>query len=245
VAEAAYPLESVSAPKQFRSERTLLRILAAAEALIAEKGIADASIPEIVRRAGSSVGGFYARFKDKTELLRALEERFFADVSQRLDALADRERWSGAPIPVIVRACVTDLVSVTLQRANLIAAFFSHTARDGTTRCEALGFQHRVSEKISQLLLERRGEIQHPQPELAIDLGVQFAFGLMFGCVVNREFRAAGIPLGEAELCREIERNFLCYLGVQTSPPQATSGAETACPRSEVTQASKIRGLMR
>jgi AcrR family transcriptional regulator len=48
----------VARPKQARSEETLQRLLEAAEALIEEKGLADASIPEIVRRAGSSVGGF-------------------------------------------------------------------------------------------------------------------------------------------------------------------------------------------
>jgi hypothetical protein len=53
-------LESVARPKQARSEQTLQRILDAAEGLIEEKGLADASIPEIVRRAGSSVGGFCA-----------------------------------------------------------------------------------------------------------------------------------------------------------------------------------------
>ena len=68
----------MSEPKQPRSERTQERLLRAAEKLILEKGLADASVPEIARRAGSSVGGFYARFPDKDALLRALEERFFA-----------------------------------------------------------------------------------------------------------------------------------------------------------------------
>ena len=54
-------LASVTAPKQARSEQTLYRLLDAAQELIAAKGLADVSIPEIVRRAGSSVGGFYGR----------------------------------------------------------------------------------------------------------------------------------------------------------------------------------------
>jgi AcrR family transcriptional regulator len=70
------PLASVSVPKQARSEQTLIRLLDAAESLIRDKGLGAVSVPEIVSRAGSSVGGFYARFKDKDELLLALEERF-------------------------------------------------------------------------------------------------------------------------------------------------------------------------
>src|SRR4029077_14801889 len=90
------PLQTVAGPKQARSERTLKRLLDAAEVLIEEKGHAAVSIPEIARRARSSVGGFYARFRDKNELLRALEERHFMEVWQRLDALADARRWANA-----------------------------------------------------------------------------------------------------------------------------------------------------
>ena len=102
----AAPLETVVGPKQARSERTLYRLLDAAEALIAEKGLAEVSIPEIVRRARSSVGGFYARFRDKNELLRALEERFYRELSVRLDDLVDEERWSGAPTEAIPSSSV-------------------------------------------------------------------------------------------------------------------------------------------
>jgi hypothetical protein len=67
--------------------------------------------PEIARRAGSSVGGFYARFRDKDELLRALEERHFLELSQRLEALADARRWQNAPTRLIVEAAVAELVT--------------------------------------------------------------------------------------------------------------------------------------
>src|SRR5437868_6332491 len=103
-------LLTVSGPKQARSERTLYRLLDVAEALIVEEGLGGLSIPEVARRAGSSVGGFYARFRDKNELLRALEERFFREVQVRLDALADERRWEGAPVTAIVEAAVEELV---------------------------------------------------------------------------------------------------------------------------------------
>ena len=94
--QAQHPrLETVARPKQARAERTLHRLLDAAEGLIEERGLGDVSIPEIVRRARSSVGGFYARFRDKNELLRALEERFFqraAPAPRTADARRDLGR---------------------------------------------------------------------------------------------------------------------------------------------------------
>lgn len=213
--ERSRRLRSVAAPKQARSEETLRRLLDAAEALIAEKGLADASIPEIVRRGRSSVGGFYARFRDKNALLRALEERFFVELDGRLEALAQPERWSRAPLPVIVAACADELVTVVRTRHHLIAAFLHRGLHDPDFRRDALRFRRKVSERLGSLLLPRRSALRHPEPEIAIDLGVQSAMALMLQHVLYGETRAVGRALPRAELVREITRAFLAYLGVQ------------------------------
>ncbi|HME68484.1 MAG TPA: TetR/AcrR family transcriptional regulator [Myxococcota bacterium] len=211
-------LESVVTPKQARSEETLRRILEAAESLIEEKGLADASIPEIVRRAGSSVGGFYARLQDKNALLRALEERFFSDLSERLERLADAQRWRAASLPEIVAACAEELVCVTRQRRNLIQAFLFRASQDPEFQHAALRFRNRASKRISQLLLQRHEEFRHPDPLVAIDLAVQLGFGLMFQMVLAGELRAGGRALGDAELKKELQVNFLRYLGSDADP---------------------------
>jgi AcrR family transcriptional regulator len=207
------PLRSVARPKQARSEQTLLRILDAAEALIEEKGLADASIPEIVRRARSSVGGFYARFRDKNELLRALEERFFGQLRERVDELSDPERWVGAAVPEIVRRHVQELVETFRARQALIAAFLTRAARDPEFMEEGLRFRRDVSRRFCALLLTRREEISHPEPGTAIDLGVQLAFGLMHQMVAFGDIRVGDRRLSDAELVDELTRNFLAYVG--------------------------------
>ena len=200
-------------PKQPRSERTQERLLRAAEKLILEKGLADASVPEIARRAGSSVGGFYARFPDKDALLRALEERFFGEMLVRVAKLADAGRWGDAPIAEIASACAGELVTVFRERRNLIAAFLHTSTRDPALLADAIRFRSATAERIATLLLPRRGELRHPDPRLAIDLGVQFAFALMLQLVVVGDVRAGGRVLGDRELQAEIERNFLAYIG--------------------------------
>jgi len=187
--------------------------LRAAEKLILEKGLADASVPEIVRRAGSSVGGFYARFPDKDALLRALEERFFAEMLTRVAKLADAGRWGDAPIAVIASACAGELVAVFRERRNLIAAFLHTSTRDPELLADAIRFRAATAEHIATLLLPRRHELRHPDPRLAIDLGVQFAFALMLQLVVVGDVRAGGRVLSDRELQAEIERNFLAYIG--------------------------------
>ena len=207
-------LRTVAGPKQARSERTLQRLLDAAEALIKEKGHAAVSIPEIARRAGSSVGGFYARFRDRQELLRALEERHFIELSQRLEALADARRWENAPTSRIVEAAVAELVNSTRERRHMIAAFLVRAIEDPVIRAGGLRFRKTVEERISALLLTRRAEMNHPDPAVAIDLGIQTAFALMQQHVLIEETQARGHALSDEELRRELTIMFLRYVGI-------------------------------
>jgi len=214
---ATLPLQTVAGPKQARSERTQKRLLDAAEALIDEKGHAAVSIPEIARRAGSSVGGFYARFRDKNELLRALEERHFIEVWQRLEALADARRWQNARTADIVEAAVAELVTVTRERRRLIAAFLVSAMQDRVIREGGLRFRRRIEERISALLLSRRAEMNHPEPALAIDLAIQTAFAVMNQHVLLEETEVGGRALSDDDLRRELTTMFLRYVGL-TSP---------------------------
>jgi len=220
----AFPLQTVAGPKQARSERTLQRLLDAAQTLIEEKGHAAVSIPEIARRARSSVGGFYARFRDKNELLRALEERHFIEVWQRLEALADARRWENVSTAQMVEAAVSELVSVTRERRRLIAAFLVSAIQDPVIREGGLRFRRRVEERIRALLLPRRSEMDHPDPALAIDLGVQTAFALMNHHVLIEKTEAGGRPVSDEELQRELTTMFLRYVGIARSRRTALKG---------------------
>lgn len=214
VAELLDGLTSVVRPRQARSLETLERLLDAAEEIIEEKGLADASIPEIVRRGGSSVGGFYARFHDKAELLRALEERFFNDLYRRLDRLADASRWGHARLGEILQACADELVRVTRQRGRLIRAFFFRASQEVEFHLDALRFRTRVAERLGDLLTNREERIAHPDPRLAIDVAVQLAFGLVFQLVIGGDLRAGGRVLSDEEMAREIVRVASRYLGL-------------------------------
>jgi AcrR family transcriptional regulator len=192
----------------------LRRLLDAAERLIEEKGLAEVSVPDIARRAGSSVGGFYARFRDKNELLRALEERFFGELLLRVARLSEPSRYEGASLAQIVRACVAELVGTFRERRVLIRAFLFRGLSDPEFIGDALRFRRRVSDRIAALLLGRRDEIAHRDPALAIELGIQLAFGLMHQFVVFGEVRAGGRRLSESALVDELTRTLCAHLGI-------------------------------
>lgn len=213
-------LRTVSEPKQARSEETLRRLLNAAEALIVEKGHRAVSIPDIARRADSSVGGFYARFRDKNELLRALEERHFQELSERVERLADPLRWAGADTAAIVEAAVAELVAITREKRPIIAAFLANALEDPVLLEGGLRFRRSVEERLSVLFLSRRDEMSHPEPALAIELAIQTAFAIMQQHVLIEETRAQGRALSDDELRREITTLVLRYVGIEPRRPR-------------------------
>ena len=85
--------EFVQPPKQARSQRTLERIASAALELIAEQGVEATTVAQIVSRAGSSIGSFYARFEGKHELMHYLEERVWSDARARWDDAVASDTW--------------------------------------------------------------------------------------------------------------------------------------------------------
>lgn len=69
-----------------RREATRERLLDAALAIFAERGVIGSSVEDICDRAGFTRGAFYSNFADKAELVDALVEREHARVVASLDA---------------------------------------------------------------------------------------------------------------------------------------------------------------
>lgn len=71
---------------QARSRETVERILAAAGALVAQRGADAATMTEIAQRAGVAMGSLYQYFPDKAGVMAALFEQHAAAVRARLTA---------------------------------------------------------------------------------------------------------------------------------------------------------------
>lgn len=71
---------------QARSRRTMEKLFTAAERVFVRDGFAAASVAEIAREAGVSVGAFYGRFADKHAFLEAFFDRSFERSRAEIDA---------------------------------------------------------------------------------------------------------------------------------------------------------------
>ena len=208
-------MEDVAArpPKQHRSRQTLQRIVRAALELIGQDGVEGTTVGAIARRAGSSVGSFYARFEGKTDLLLYLDERIWETVDQRWsDALA--EGLADRPIDQLVRGLARLYADMDLVHRGARDAIGrglrgpSAGPSDAAVRIRAL-----VREDSARLLVEKRDAIVHSDPELAVEM------------VCRTLESAAGLfdPVFLEDLCTALVTHLV---GDRASPPSAGAPVE-------------------
>lgn len=195
------PLSQVKPPRQPRSRKTLERIVRAGIEILTRDGPAAVTIQDVVTRARSSVGSFYARFGGKEDFLAYLEERIREEEVARWADAVRRRAWHGQKLS----GAVADAVGVLAEAAR-------DGFRSGETPGPDLAARRRAREALLETLeaqlLTHRDEIVHEDPELAVRLGLAALTGLL----EKGLGRAAGDGAREAVTLREARLLLGMYL---------------------------------
>ena len=155
-------------PKQHRSRQTLHRIARAALELIAQDGVEATTVGAIARRAGSSVGSFYARFDGKSDLLAYLDERIWESVEQRWSE-ATAEGMADRSIEQLVRGFARLYADLDLVHRGARDAIGRALRGPGAGPSDAaFRIRARVREDSVHLLLGKRDEMVHSDPDVAV-----------------------------------------------------------------------------
>jgi AcrR family transcriptional regulator len=204
-------------PQQTRSQETLDRILDAAESVLEEKSFTEATLAEIMERAGVTVGAFYRRFPDKDALLHLLDERFFDELRERGEELLDPTHWRGASASEIIGEFARTAVEVYAAKRGVARSVFLRARVDPVIQASGRQVNAHYIERLRCLLLEpgRRSEITHPNPERAIALGFMMFFGALRETTVFGEVWPEHRALVGDDLGSEMARLYLSYLGVR------------------------------
>ena len=154
-----------------RREATRERVLDAALAVFAERGVIGSSVEDICERAGFTRGAFYSNFADKAELVDALVAREHARVIAYLDANLALTRVDmpdagmpdglGSMAPVVER--ILAAVPVDRQVAMLQTELEINAVRQpevsGSFRDADLRFRARIAEFIERGTSYRNREL--------------------------------------------------------------------------------------
>lgn len=199
-------------PQQTRSQETLDRLLDAAEQVLEEKSFTEATLAEIVERAGVTVGAFYRRFPDKDALLHLLDQRFFDELYALADDVLSPERWAGESISAIVHAIAHHAGTIYRERRGLLRSLFLRARVDPVIQDSARRVNARFLERLHAVLAPHRAEIRHPDPDRAITLGFIVLIGAVRETVVFGEVWPDIAQVAEG-LDDELATMYLAYLG--------------------------------
>jgi TetR/AcrR family transcriptional regulator, transcriptional repressor for nem operon len=128
-----------ASPKTARGRATRERIVAAASEVIAERGVAETSLDDVIERAGVSKSQLYHYFDDRAALLRAVVEHntegVIAYLGEVEDSWAAIRSWLDSMVELQVerRACggcpvgslVPQLAETDEQAREVLAASFA------------------------------------------------------------------------------------------------------------------------
>lgn len=154
--------------QQTRGEKTQAALLDAAEELIVEQGMDGTSITDVAKRAGSSVGSVYHHFKDKKALFYALFHRMTQVMAEQTKQAADPARWEGATVRDLLEGYLDFRLTQRREAGVSKAATALVMADDPKLKSHMAEIKLEGSQALLQLILARRSEINHPDPEFVV-----------------------------------------------------------------------------
>ncbi len=192
--------------------------MAASLELLRTEGLTGLTVHKVVAKAGSSVGSFYARFDGKEDLLDYLGERVWTEALERWEVALETRDWSTLSLDEVVEGSVGLLIDAQRSRSDYLKAldWASGRQNDAYER-----FRGELLLGLGRLLLEQRESISHPDPELAVRIGLRAILG-----IVDAEIRATDNRLDRDSLTTEARTLLLGYLTGNASPASQAIGVD-------------------
>lgn len=202
-------------PLQARSVASYGRLLAAAREILAEKSFDDATVAEIVERAGLTVGAFYARFTDKEALLRHLEELLFDAMRTVVQRIATHA--AGRAPALLVRDLSTALVRIYRRQRAVARALVLRSHADPALAERLRALNRENMQKVIEALLAS-GQIRHGEPERALWFALHAHRAVLRDSILFGDGWSGNRRLSDARLVDEATRLVAGYLGFVEVP---------------------------
>lgn len=199
-------LAHIIPPQQARSQRFLLKVLEAAEAILRRNGVEGLTMPAVALEAGVSVGGIYRRFQTKQDLLRAIKDRCLTRAEQSVAGALDGRLKS---LDDVVRNFVDTLIKGG-GAGDLFGLVVESKTLDPPMHDRGAATARRLRESLAGALAPYRGEIAHEDVDGAIDMAVFIAISAIMRRLRGHSSPAAAIPW--SAMRRELARAITAYL---------------------------------
>jgi AcrR family transcriptional regulator len=210
-------------PQQARSRESLRKLLKAAAEVLGQHGVEGTTIPRIAQHAGLTPGAVYRRFRDKDQLLETAILWILERQEERLKAGMTPAMAAQIPLDVFAEQIVGGMVVSYRANAALLRALRQFVqARADTAFVKRAGkLEVRSYERLVNLILAHRKDIGHPNPRIAVSLGLMMVISTLHELVVMpisvKDWKGL-LPKDDQALKRELTRAFLRYLEAEPRP---------------------------
>jgi AcrR family transcriptional regulator len=211
------PDETVLPAHQARSRKSLERLLQATLQVLDKHGIEGATVPRIAALAGVSPGTVYRRFPDKDALLREACIRMLEENYRQTRELFDPGRWKDKSLPQIAHAIIDFVLVRNRTHRGFVRAMLIFTLQhpDAGFVRKSAALREKTLHVVTELLLTRRSEIHHRDPESAASLAMLMVRIAAQGVLVLPHALSRPVPGMEDQLERELPRMILRFLGIE------------------------------
>lgn len=212
---------TIREPRQARGHETRERILAAAEVLLRTRTLEEITIEDIVVEARSSVGSFYHLFGSKETIIAPLYERYDARITRESERVLRSARRGHRSLDERARLLVHFAVRAYRRERGLIRAMVRHARGPaGAVTREQQAHRATFYERLAGVLLECRDEMSHPDPGMAVRMGLFFVGAacrdkILFGDAPHPR----SVRVGDRALADELSNALLAYL--HTAPGES------------------------
>lgn len=166
--EAPAPAALTRAPQQGRSRASYERMVAAAEALMRERGSDEFTLNEVAQRGQVSIGSIYNRFDSKDVLIHVVQEMALATMDLDQQAVIVKARESAGGLDALIRELVDGIAETLRKHAEIMRPLMLRATNDPVVALAGKKSYIAAESQVRELLLSRREEIRHPDPERAV-----------------------------------------------------------------------------
>lgn len=207
-------------PQQARSRESTRRLLQAAAVVLAQRGVEGTTIPRIAKQAGLTPGAVYRRFADKDALIEAMILGIVERSDENLRTLVTPAMARLVALPALVDLLIEGMLVSYRSSPGLLRALRQFAQAHARPRfvAKVRRIEMRSLRYAVDVLLERRREIRHPEPERALFFAVAMLVGVLSELIlVDRDMQnwQEVIPKDHEALKAELKRMVLSYLGVE------------------------------
>jgi AcrR family transcriptional regulator len=217
-AAASEPL--IRPPLQRRSQESLERVLQAGAELLLEVGYEGFTLQEVSKRSGVSIGSIYARAPSKEALILAIYDQEMAKVSAANERLRETAQLEGLKGRELIIALVDLMARSTLEHADILRVFMYRALVDEEIWKRGSDRSTMLSRAFEEALLEHKDELNHPDPELAIDVAFRMVYNTLVRRVTHGNTFESQRPLSDEDLIRELGEAAADYLLAPELPRQ-------------------------